>query len=198
MRGLYIEGTSILHRTRPGIKLLLLALFTTVLVVVSSWQAIAVGAVVLVAAYAIAGFTSITLARQVWPLRWIILFSGAVQVLLAGWAPTVVTQGTLILAVGCAALVTLTTRTSTLLDSLERGLRPLRSVGVSPERVALVLTLTIRIIPLIENIAHQTLEARRARGVERAVTAFVTPVVIRTIGSAELLGEALMARGVDD
>lgn len=198
MRGLYIEGTSILHRTGPGLKLLLLALFMTLIVTFSSWHTIVVGAIVLVSAYACAGFAPSMLLRQVWPLRWIILFSGIIQVLLAGWAPTIVTQGSLVLAVGSAALVTLTTRTSALLVSLERGLGPLRSLGVSPERVALVLTLTIRIIPVIEEIAQQTLEARRARGVERTVTAFVTPVVIRTIASAELLGEALMARGIDD
>lgn len=198
MRGLYVEGTSILHRASPAIKLLLLALFTTLLIALASWVTVVIGAVVLVTAYALAGFAPMILVRQVWPLRWIILFSGVIQVLLAGWRPTVVTQGTLILAVGCAALVTLTTRTSALLESLDRGLQPLRRIGVRPERVALLLTLTIRVIPVIEEIAQQTMAARRARGVERTVTAFVTPVVIRTIGSAELLGEALMARGVDD
>ena len=198
MIGLYREGTSPLHRAGPGIKLLMLAVVTTLLVAIGTWQAVAVGAVVVVTAYAVAGFSPAELLRQVWPLRWIVLFSGIIQVLLAGWSRTIVTQGTLVLAVGCAALVTLTTRTSTLLDALERALRPLRRIGVSPERVALLLTLTIRIIPVIEDMARQTFEARRARGGERAITAFVTPIIIRTIGSAELLGEALMARGVDD
>jgi biotin transport system permease protein len=33
---------------------------------------------------------------------------------------------------------------------------------------------------------------------ERSVRAYVTPVVIRTVGYAERLGDALVARGVDD
>jgi biotin transport system permease protein len=69
---------------------------------------------------------------------------------------------------------------------------------VDPERVALLLTLTIRVVPVINGLVHDVRDARRARGMERSVRAYVTPVVIRTVGYAERLGDALVARGVDD
>lgn len=198
MIGLYEPRPSPLHRAPAGAKLLGLAGVLVLLVALSSWQMIMVGLAVLLIAYAAAGFGPADAVRQVWPLRWIVLVAGAVQVLLAGWIPAVLTQGGLVLAVGLAALVTLTTPMAELLDALERAARPLRLVRVRPERVALLLSLTIRIIPVIEGLASEVGDARRARGLERSPRGFVVPVVIRTIGTAGLLGDALVARGADD
>ena len=67
--------------------------------------------------------------------------------------------GTLLLTVAVAALVTLTTRVTEMLDVCQRLLRPLRRFGVDPDRVGLVLALTIRCIPLMVDIV-----ASRVRG----------------------------------
>ena len=60
--------------------------------------------------------------------------------------------GSLLLTVAIAALVTLTTRVTEMLDVCQRLLRPLRRFGVDPDRVGLVLALTIRCIPLLVDI----------------------------------------------
>ena len=64
--------------------------------------------------------------------------------------------------------------------------------------VSLLLALTLRSIPVVATLAVQVQEARKARGAERSVRAFAVPLVIRTIRYADRLGEALLARGVDD
>jgi biotin transport system permease protein len=100
--------------------------------------------------------------------------------------------------VAAAGLVTLTTTTQELLDTLTRALGPLRRVGVDPERVALLLALAVRAVPVLASLAGDVRQARMARGAERSMRAFAVPFVIRAVRHADRLGEALAARGVDD
>jgi biotin transport system permease protein len=69
---------------------------------------------------------------------------------------------------------------------------------VDPERVALVLALAVRSVPVITELAAEVQQARAARGAERSLRAFAVPFVIRSLRHADRLGEALEARGVDD
>jgi biotin transport system permease protein len=109
-----------------------------------------------------------------------------------------VVVGWLVVAVLAAGLVTVTTPLADLLDAVVAVTRPLRRVGVDPERVALVLALAVRSVPVVAGLARDVQEARLARGAGRSVRAFAVPLVIRTVRYADRLGEALAARGVDD
>ena len=62
----------------------------------------------------------------------------------------------------------------------------------------LAVALVIRSIPVIVELSRTAREARMARGMQRSVRAFVTPLVIRTVRHADRVGEALIARGIDD
>jgi biotin transport system permease protein len=194
----YQPGTSLLHRSGAGAKLLGLLVFSTLLVSLQSPLTVLVGLVLVAGLYGIGGFGVRTLAEQVWPLRWFVLFLVPFQWWAAGWQAAVVVVGTLVVAVVGAALVSLTTRVTDLLDVITRLLEPARAIGVDPDRVALLLALTIRAVPVIAATLHEARDARRARGLERSTRALVTPVVVRTIRHADRVGEALAARGIDD
>lgn len=196
--GLFRAGPSPVHRAPAGAKLAALALFTSALVVWRSPTAVAVGAVLCLVGYAAAGWGPVVAARQVWPLRWVVALLVPFQWWTGGWRTTLVVVGTLVVAVTAAALVTLTTRVTELLDTLVRMLRPLRLVGVDPERAGLGLALAVRSVPVIASLAHDVAQARRARGLERSVRALAVPLVVRTVRHAERTGDALLARGIDD
>jgi len=198
LTGCYQPGTSLLHRSGAGAKLLGLLVFSTCLVAWRSPATVLVCLVVVVGLYGIGGFGVRTLASQVWPLRWIVLFLFPFQWWTADWQAAVGIVGTLVLAVLGAALISLTTRVTDLLDVITRLLQPARAIGIDPDRVALLLALTIRAIPVIAGTLHEARDARRARGLERSTRALVTPVVVRTIRHADRVGDALAARGVDD
>lgn len=198
MTGLFRPGTSVLHRAGAGTKLAVLAALTTAVVGVRTPPAVAVGAVLVVGAYALARLGVRTALAQVWPLRWVMVALVPFQWWTAGPEAAVVVVGTLVVTVAAAGLVTLTTRVSEMLDVLERVLGPLRHVGVSAERVALVLALAIRAVPVLADTWAQARDARRARGLERSPRALLVPLVVRTVRHADRLGEALVARGVDD
>ena len=198
LTGTYRPGTSPLHRTTAWAKLAGVLVFTTVLVWVRTPAAVAVGALALALGYAVARLRPRDLLAQVWPLRYVVVLLAAFQVWTAGWSRAVAVVGVLVVAVAAAGLVTLTTKVTDMLDALVAALRPLRVVGVDPERAGLVLALAVRAVPVLLRTYDETREARRARGAERSARALVTPLVVRTVRHAHQVGDALAARGVDD
>ncbi|MGW4364350.1 energy-coupling factor transporter transmembrane component T family protein [Nocardia takedensis] len=199
MIGLYRPGNSVLHRLPAGVKLLLL--FLTIIAATvfarTPWTVGAVGLVV-VALFAVAGIPWRVALAQLRPVVWMLALIAVFQVLLTSPARAAVVCGVLLISVACAALVTLTTRVTDMLDAVTRALGPTRRFGVDPERIGLLLALAIRCVPLLATIVHEVAEARRARGLEWSMTALVTPVLVRSLRTADAMGEALAARGVDD
>jgi biotin transport system permease protein len=189
--GLYRPGTSLVHRAPPALKLLLLTAGALALVLLRTPLGTAM-------ACRVGELPLSQLLDQVRPLRWVVVLLVPFQWWTAGWRAAVVVIGTMVALVAAAGLVTLTTRMTALLDLLEVLLRPLRRVGVQPERVSLLLALTIRAVPVLVGTLSDVRDARRARGLERSPRALLVPVVLRTMRHADRLGEALAARGVDD
>ena len=58
--------------------------------------------------------------------------------------------------------------------------------------------MTIRCIPLLTGIVDEVAQARKARGLGLLVRALMAPSVVRALRSADAMGDALIARGVDD
>ncbi|MFF2391296.1 energy-coupling factor transporter transmembrane component T family protein [Nocardia sp. NPDC058114] len=199
MIGLYCPGDSPLHRMPAGVKLaLLLVSILAMTVFVRGPLAVLVAAALVACLFALARVSWRVAFAQVRPVLWMTAIIGVFQLLTTSPARAVVVCGVLLVSVALAALVTVTTRVSAMLDALTRALGPLRRVGVNPERVSLLLALAIRCVPLLAQIVHDVGEARRARGVSWSATALVTPVLVRALRTADAMGEALAARGVDD
>jgi biotin transport system permease protein len=196
--GAYLPGRSVLHRAPAGAKLLGLCAALTALAVFRTPAAVVATAALGLGLGTVAGVGLRAIAGQLWPLRWVVVLLGGLQVWLAGPARAAVVVGSLLVAALLAGLLLLTTRTQAVLDAFVTGLRPLRRLGVDPDRVGLVLALTVRTIPVIAGLAEEVSQARKARGAERSLRAFAVPLVIRTVRHADRLGEALAARGVDD
>jgi biotin transport system permease protein len=196
--GAYLPGDSPVHRAPAGLKLAVLAAGLLLLAVRPGPVPVLVGAGAVLALAALARVGPRPLAAQVRPLLWLLVPLTALQAWLSGPAVALTVAGGLLVAVAAAGLVTLTTRTEALLDALVAALRPLRRAGMDPERVALVLALAVRTVPVLVGIGGEVQQARAARGAERSVRAFAVPFVIRSLRHADRLGEALEARGVDD
>ncbi|RLU78185.1 hypothetical protein CTZ27_37795 [Streptomyces griseocarneus] len=193
---LHREGRSPVHAVPAGVKLLVLFAAGTALFFVRS-VAVLGGALAGVAlCYALARVPWRVVARQVLTVVPFAVALSAVQWLVTGWEAAVLVGLRMLVLVMLANLVTLTTRTSAMVAAIEAVLRPLAPLGVRPERVGLLVAMTIRFIPVIKEQADQVRAAQRARGVERS-TAFLAPLLVKTLRLADGLGEALDARGVD-
>ena len=167
----------------------------------SHWSSAGVAAAVAILSYAAAGLGPglhgiRKLGRQVYAVRWVIVVTLASQLVFMGPEPAVANAARLAAAIVLAALLALTTRVTALLDTIERGLRPLQPLGLEPQRIALLLTVTISTIPVLGRRANEVRQAQRARGARYNPRTFVVPFLIVALKHADELGDALTARGV--
>jgi biotin transport system permease protein len=192
------ERTSWLHPAPAGAKLFGLAVLVIAVLLLRTPAAVGVALVAVLGLYASVGLSPRRAWQQIRPLRWVVVILLTFQTLSSGWETGVLVVGKLVITVALAGLLTLTTRTNDLLDVIERLLRPLRFMGVNPDRAALVLALAIRAVPVVAGLAAQVRDAQRARGLGGSVRAYAVPLVVRSLKHADALGEALVARGLDD
>lgn len=196
--GVYRPGTSVLHRAPVGAKLLGLILLSVAVVALNGWAAIA-GQLALAAVLGtIARLQPRATGRA---LRGVLIFAVVVALLQWWWSgPERAVESVADLMTLAVLALTLSTTTATvdLLDAFTRWMRPLRRVGVDPDRVALTISMTIGAIPGTMALAAETRDAARARGLERSPRAYLTPFVIRVVARAHETGAALQARGLGD
>ena len=197
MIGVFHPGTSLVHRAPALMKLGVLAALVTTVALLPSLAWLGAASALVVVLFAVARVPFAVAWRQVVPILWVLAFTVPVQVIFGGWEAAAVMAVRLVLAVALAALYTLTTPVSATLDAMQALLRPFRR-WIDADRVGLALALTIRCVPLLADLVREVLEARKARGAEGSVLALAVPVIVRALRTAEHLGEALTARGIDD
>ncbi|MFT4108996.1 energy-coupling factor transporter transmembrane component T family protein [Propionicimonas sp.] len=196
--GLYVPGTTWLHRLGSGWKYLLLLVLTV--------PALALGRPGPSLAALLATIAVLTSAQLGWrralalpPALWVLLVVLSGYQLAVGQPDlAVVVSVNLVTAVYASRLLTMTTPGPVLIDALVVGLRPFRIVGVDPERVGLAVAIMVRSVPLLLDTFEQVRQAARARGRERNLLALITPVVVRAVGQAQATGAALAARGLGE
>jgi len=193
---LYRAGASVLHRSPTGAKLIVLAV---VAVVCSLYPHTALTALIVLGltlgVFLIGGLGPVAWLLQLWQAKWIIAFLAVSQAVFLG--PVAALTGTVrvVSVLLLAAAVTMTTRTSDMIDAIERALRPFRRIGADPARVAFTASLTIAVIPVIGALAAQIREAQRARGVRLGVR-WIAVLLVNALRHADDVGDALTARGI--
>ncbi|MCU1647798.1 MAG: Energy-coupling factor transporter transrane protein EcfT [Nocardia sp.] len=196
MLSLFHDARTPVHSAPAGVKLLVLAVTGTGLFFVSSMVWLGVALVVALGLYRVARIPWRVTGRSVLGIAPFLALIMLAQVLFTGWQSGVLVGERVLTLVLLANLVTLTTRTSAMIETIEKALRPLQPLGVRPDRVGLLVAMTIRFIPVIREQAEMVRAAQRARGIERS-TVFLVPLLIRTLRMADQVGEALDARGLD-
>lgn len=200
MLGLYLHRESPVHAAPAVVKmggLLLLA----ALVLLLPGPGPLVGAAVLGAGLMRAARLPVRpVFRQMRPVLVILLLFFSAQALLGGvdWSQGLLMAGRFGVLVWLATLVTLTTRVSEMVDLFERLFERLRPIGVNPEKAALLVALTIRLIPMVGEQMAEIRMAQRARGVERHILSLLVPLLVKVLTMADDLTAALEARGYDD
>ena len=197
--GVYVPGTTIIHRLNPSIKFVSLIVF---IIASTIWAHTLTHAGICLAAplllLAVAKIPPKIVWGQLWPPLPFLLFLGAFNWWQQGWEKALVVTLVIMSSIGMAAVLTLTTPVPEMLEALEKALSPTARFGVPVESISLAISLTIRLIPLQFATVGEVLDARKARGADFSITAFGAPVMIRSIRRARVIGDALLARGVGD
>ncbi|MDF2990379.1 MAG: ABC-type cobalt transport system, permease component CbiQ [Microbacterium sp.] len=201
MLSLYRPGDGWMHRMPAGPKLAFFSLVALLVAALpSAWVAVPIAVGVPVALYLGAGLgvraALRELARQGWALRWVVVVTAVGQLMFLGPEPAAVNTARVVAALLVVGLLPLTTRVSTMLDAMERGMSPLRRVGVDPVRAALLLAVTLTMIPVLARLAAEIRDAQRARGLRPSLGRSALPFLIVALRHADDLGDALAARGI--
>ncbi len=198
MAGLHQPGDTVLHRLPVGAKVLGLAGLSLAIVLVRDVRAAPAFLAVTLLLAALARVP----ARSVWrAARGVLLIAVVASLLQWWWYGGAKAAETFLdlLSLGLAALaLTATTEVNQMVDALARWARPLRVLGIDPDRVGLTVALTIGALPGTIAIARETRDAARARGLDRNPRAYLSPFVIRVVARAHESGDALHARGIGD
>lgn len=193
----YIAGHSLIHRTPPGLKILLLAVLGTLLFVFPGIVFSALTLAVTVLLYPLAGIAFRVMVRQIMPLLPVLVLLFLVQLFMLNWQSGVQVVLRLCALMLMASLITLTTRSSDMIDALEKRLSWLYFIGINPAKISLALSLALRFIPVLAAITVEVREAQKARGLNNSVLAVAIPVIVRTLKMADSIAAALEARAYD-
>ncbi|WP_455474323.1 energy-coupling factor transporter transmembrane component T family protein [Bartonella sp. B30(2025)] len=197
MISLYYPQNTFIHRLKPGIKLVFLAVYAIIMFMISSIAMLSLFLLLVALLYIVAKIPFRNILKQ---LKSVSLFLGLilfVQVIFNSWLTGFEVILRLLTLIFLASLVSLTTKVSDMVSSIEMGLSPFRYFGVNPSKFSMVLSMTIRFIPVVSEKFNEIREAQRARGLDTNVFALAMPLMIRTIKMASEVAEALDARSYD-
>jgi len=195
---LYRPGDSLLHRMPAGAKLLaVLAITITIAVTATNAWALIAAAVLTICGYLVGGLGVRCLLAQIVTVRWLIAVMLITQLVFLPIPTAVMNTSRVVVVVVLAALFTLTTRISDLLDTTERVLGPLRRFGVDPAKIGLLLSLTMTTVPVLAELAATIRDAQRARGLPPRITTVAVPLLVMSVKHADDISDALVARGIE-
>lgn len=197
MIGLYQHRDTFIHHLPAGLKMGVLLLASTLLFFVSSVAVLTLCLLLVILLYRIAKIRVRELWNQIYPVAWVLIFVFLGQLVFNHWSTAFEVVVRLFALVLLAALVTLTTRTSDMMDTIVYALRPLALLGFNPEKISLMLMLTVRYIPLLFQHYTDLRDAQRARGIDPGSLSLIVPLLIRALRLTDQLAEAIDARAYE-
>ncbi|NBN65478.1 energy-coupling factor transporter transmembrane protein EcfT [Microvirga tunisiensis] len=198
MLSLFVPGTSFAHRTPAGVKMILLAAVSALLMPVGNAFILAAALAGAASLYAVLGREGWRQMRLLRPLLPMLLLIAGLHGLMGTPMEGLTVVLRLLTMVLLANFVTLTTRMDDMMAALLPLFRPLALVGLSPRRPALAVSLVLRFIPLLLAVYGALGEAYRARTGRAGSWRLIAPLAIQALKLSDHVAEALIARGGAD
>lgn len=218
--GQYIPGDSLLHRTDPRVKIILILLFMVIIFLANTYMGLLMLAMFTLIGIIGSGIPLKYSLRGLKPIIVILLFATVINIFTVDGTPifeygfiSITYEGLdiaakmsirLILLVVSASLLTLTTTPIMLTDGIEKLLEPLKRIGVPAHEIAMMMTIALRFIPTLLEETDKIMKAQSARGadfdtgnlVERAKSFIpvLVPLFVSAFRRADELATAMEAR----
>ena len=221
--GQYYPGNSLLHRTDPRIKPLILVEYLIFVLVASSELAAAVSLSFTVFLIAVSGVKFRILIKSVKPLLFVLIFTAVINLFfttaesepLVDWKfITIYKEGIrnavmmllrlLSLVLGSSVLISFTTSPLELTDAIERVLSPLKVIRVPVHEFAMMMSIALRFIPTLIEETNKIISAQKARCADfesgnvlrriKALVPILIPLFVSAVRRAEELADAMECR----
>ncbi|QWT17737.1 energy-coupling factor transporter transmembrane protein EcfT [Collinsella sp. zg1085] len=219
--GKYFAGTSFIHKIDPRVKTLICILFMISCFMVQNLPALALCTLASLSACIASRVQIGLIARQLRPLCAFLLITSLFNLFFVQSGPRIFQLGILHLHLSgltAAFMYTvrflmlllagitfmLTTTPTAICNALERLLSPLARIGVPVQQLALMLSITLRFVPILVQEANIIRTAQISRGAQleglgvvgsiRASIPLLVPLFASAMRHAENLGRAMEVR----
>lgn len=220
--GQYIDKKSIIHELDPRTKLLIVMSFMISALLLHGFISYAMLTLLVAVSVVISRIPGSYIVKGLKPVWLIVLATfvfhifltqggevliriGSVSIYEMGIVKAITITVRIILMVVTATLLTLTTKLTDLTNAIETLLSPLKKIGIPTQEIAMMITFTIRFIPILMQETEKIMKAQRARGVNfssgnifKRMLNFVpviVPILMLAFQKAESASLAIEARG---
>ncbi|MBR6783878.1 MAG: energy-coupling factor transporter transmembrane protein EcfT [Clostridia bacterium] len=221
--GQYYPGNSLLHRTDPRIKMLILIEYLVLVLVANSEIAALLSLAFTVFLISVSGVRFGILIKSVKPLIFVLAFTAIINLFftvgegepLLNWGfITIYANGVrnavmmllrlLSLVLGTSVLISFTTSPLELTDAIEALLSPLKKIKVPVHEFAMMMSIALRFIPTLIEETNKIISAQKARCADfesgnllkriKALIPILIPLFVSAVRRAEELADAMECR----
>jgi len=219
--GQFFPGNTIVHRLDPRTKLILMIAYITALFMAKGFAAYGFMLAVLITCIAISKIKPGAVFRGLRPVFIIIILTVSLNIFFSRgetvvfqYRALVITQEGLLTALFMASrfmmliistfLLTYTTSPITLTDGLERMLGPLKKIRLPVHEFAMMMSITLRMIPTLIEETDKIMSAQKSRGADfetgglikraKAILPLIIPLFISAFRRADELATAMESR----
>ena len=221
--GQYYESRSVIHKTDPRIKIVLLILLIVFIFLAKNGFALGFAVLSVLAIMLITKIPLKLYLKNMKAILPVLIFTAVLnlfyvesgRVLVSFWKLQITTDGVsraifmatrIILLIFISSALTYTTTPNDLTDAIERLLSPLKYVGLknAVHTLAMMMTIALRFIPTLIEEAEKIMNAQKARGADlengkltervKALIPILIPLLISSVRRAYELAEAMECR----
>ncbi len=219
--GQYFPGNSPVHRLDPRFKLIITAIFITMLFSAGNFVGLFVGILFMIFVTFLSQIPVIMILKSLKPVIPILIFTAILNLfflsdgnVLFEWQFIKITTGGIetslfmiirIIALICGtSLLTYTTSPIVLTDAIERLMSPLKKVKFPVHELAMMMTIALRFIPTLIEETDKIMSAQKARGADletgglvkrsKALVPVLIPLFVSAFRRAEELALAMECR----
>lgn len=218
--GQYFPGKSAIHSVDPRFKIIITALFITMLFCAQDLIGLSVGIIFLIMVQLLSKIPVKMMVKGLKPIIPIIIFTSLLNLffiegepLWQWWIFKITDNGVktaifmvirIICLIAGTSLLTYTTSPITLTDAIERLLSPLKKLKLPVHELAMMMTIALRFIPTLIEETDKIMSAQKARGADlesgnllqraKALIPILIPLFVSAFRRAEELALAMECR----
>ena len=220
--GQYYESRSVLHRTDPRIKIILMILLIVFVFLAKNMYSLAFSAVAVIIMLLVSKVPFKMYLKNMKVILPVLIFTAIInlfygegEALFRIWKIEITTGGVyksvfmavrIALLIFISSLLTYTTTPNDLTDAIESLLSPLKYIGLRSvvHTLAMMMTIALRFIPTLIEEAEKIMNAQKARGADlesgglisriKALIPILIPLLISSVRRAYELAEAMECR----
>jgi len=219
--GQYYPAESPVHRLDPRIKILSVILFIIIIFFIKSFSGYAITAAFILFLILVSKVPLKAVLRSIKGIIILVIFTAFInilffnegKILFSWWIIKITLDGVifafqmalrLLLLVTGTSILTLTTTPMSLTDGIESLLSPLKVIKFPVHDVAIIMSITLRMIPALMEETNKIILAQKARGADfetgglirraRALIPILIPLFVGAFRRADELAYALDAR----